>query len=108
MQVIGVSCTPIWYMFVDETVLIWGVYFKVEVSCGIVVTEGTGDRQVFRTCVEYHSDRLTYRRANVDCANIHGIISTLQGHLETQIVFKIVKSNSIDINVQTSMRINLC
>ena len=68
----------------------WVVLLELEVARGLIVAEGTRDRQVLRPGIEDDAGWLTDWRAHVDSTHVDGIVPARQGHLQRQIVLVIL------------------
>lgn len=91
MHVVSLSPAPLAQLVpLHERAREWVVLLELEVARGLIVAEGTRDRQVLRPGIEDDAGWLTDWRAHVDSTHVDGIVPARQGHLQRQIVLVIL------------------
>lgn len=62
------------------------VLLELVVAGKIVITENTGDGEVLRASIEDNSGGLTNRSTHVNGTEVDGVVSTVEGHLQLQVI----------------------
>jgi len=90
VHVVGLGFAPLVHLVSLYEAPVQGVVlFELEVTRSAVVAQHTGDGQVFRASVEHHLGGLTHGRTHPHGSQVHGVVPTVEGHLELEVVFVI-------------------